>query len=683
MNLELMGALNELEKERGISREVLLKAIEDAIESAFRKSSQPHQNLRVDVDDKSGRVRVFARKAVVEKVTDPANEISLEEAQRINPRFEVDDVVEVELTLPDLGRIAAQTAKQVVVQRIREAERNRIYEEYHSRQGDILTGIIRRIEHRNVYVDLGRAEAVLPPQEQVPTERYAPGVRMKFYLLEVNKTAKGPQLILSRSHPGLLKRLFELEVPEIHDGVVEIRAWAREPGHRSKIAVWSTDRNVDPVGACVGPRGARVQQVVKELRQEKVDVIAWDPDPEVFIANALQPARVLKVYLDPTDHSARVIVPEKELSLAIGKEGQNARLAARLTGWRIDIKSEAQWAEVQQEWEEKRRQWLDRQLGVPQAAVEAPAAADKAAAPQPPAQEAPSAVGEAAGVAPVADAAEGVVTLEAPAAEAVKQEAPAPAEEAVEEEAWVPVEAVEADEEEEEAERPKKAKGVAKVRRMKGARRLERRHLEEELEDAEALPSLFGAEEPEEEEAEPAPEEPVRPAASRPDTLSVPLFAVARKLEAQPKEARQPGNKAADGPAKAAPAGEADSRPAQGAAQARAVEAREAAAAAQGTQPAGASVPKAAREAAAEPAREKPEVPPSKPPQTPQARPQEKPEARGQAGSQQGTAAQKSGQAAAEANKKPRKVLKSLAELSLEDFGFTRPASREPKRKGR
>ncbi|HEY8498949.1 MAG TPA: transcription termination factor NusA, partial [Limnochordales bacterium] len=375
MNLELMGALNELEKERGISREVLLKAIEDAIESAFRKSAQPHQNLRVDVDDKSGRVRVFSRKAVVEKVTDPANEISLEEAQRINPRFEVDDVVEVELTLPELGRIAAQTAKQVVVQRIREAERNRIYEEYHSRQGDILTGIIRRIEHRNVYVDLGRAEAVLPPSEQVPTERYAPGVRMKFYLLEVNKTAKGPQLVLSRSHPGLLKRLFELEVPEIHDGIVEIRAWAREPGHRSKIAVWSTDRNVDPVGACVGPRGARVQQVVKELRQEKVDVIAWDPDPEVFIANALQPARVLKAYLDPVERSARVIVPEKELSLAIGKEGQNARLAARLTGWRIDIKGESQWAEVQREYEEKRRQWLDRQLGLPVQAAEAPAGA--------------------------------------------------------------------------------------------------------------------------------------------------------------------------------------------------------------------------------------------------------------------------------------------------------------------
>ncbi|HEY8426540.1 MAG TPA: transcription termination factor NusA [Limnochordales bacterium] len=656
MNLELLGALNELEKERGISREVLLKAIEDAIESALRKSAQPHQNLRVDFDDKSGRVRVFSRKAVVEKVTDPASEISLEEAQRINPRFEVDDVVEVELTLPDLGRIAAQTAKQVVVQRIREAERNRIYEEYHSRQGDILTGIIRRIEHRNVYVDLGRAEAVLPPSEQVPTERYAPGVRMKFYLLEVNKTAKGPQLVLSRSHPGLLKRLFELEVPEIHDGVVEIRAWAREPGHRSKIAVWSTDRNVDPVGACVGPRGARVQQVVKELRQEKVDVIAWDPDPEVFIANALQPARVLKAYLDPVERSARVIVPEKELSLAIGKEGQNARLAARLTGWRIDIKGESQWAEVQREFEEKRREWRDRQFALPQAAQPTPAGEAVTVSTAAPEAEAPAAA--QAVEEPVAQPLDAVAQVETPVE--VETPAPVPTEmvEAEPEEAWEPSEAdlvPPADaiaDEEEEPERAKKAKGIGKVRRMKGAKRLERRHIEEELEDAESLPSLF--EDEEEEEAPAAAAAPPTRSAAREDTLSVPLFAVARKLEVATKAAEassKPSPKAA-GPAAREASGGRDARQAPAAPEAAKADAGQA------TQP---------------PARQEP-------PKEQAARPAAKGD-----NEQPRTSSPGNAPAAPEpaGSKKPRKVLKSLAELSPEDFGFSRPTSTGPQRRGR
>ncbi|WP_324717752.1 transcription termination factor NusA [Carboxydochorda subterranea] len=671
MNLELMGALNELEKERGISREVLLKAIEDAIESAFRKSSQPHQNLRVDFDDRSGRVRVFARKAVAEKVTDPSTEISLEEAQRINPRFEVDDVVEVELTLPDLGRIAAQTAKQVVVQRIREAERSRVYEEYHSREGDILTGIVRRIEHRNVYVDLGRAEGVMPPSEQVATERYTPGTRMKFYLAEVSKTAKGPQLVLSRSHPGLVRRLFELEVPEIHDGVVEIRAHAREAGHRSKIAVWSTDRNVDPVGACVGPRGARVQQVVKELRQEKVDVIAWDPDPEVFLANALQPARVLKVYLDPTDRSAKVIVPEKELSLAIGKEGQNARLAARLTGWRIDIRSEAQWAEVQQEFEEKRRQWMQARpeaAGAGAARVgreEQPATAGAAATQAPPAER--PAAQPAAGAAPARTEtpaqSEQVPVPAVPVAEPSRAplEVPVdagPAVQAEEEEIPIEPEPVKPVEEEEQQ---LKQKGAGKVRRIKGVRRFERRHLEEELEEAESLPTLFSSEEEGEPEAAPAPEEPAvqRQEAARRDTLAVPLFAVAKRVLESPatREAKADGKTEAkadgktEAKAKAAPAqaGEERERPEAPPQPQAAASGAPADAATTKAAPAPTAAPAAAAAAAPRPAAQR-------------------------------RAEERAREAVEDADKKPKKVLRSLSELSLEDFGFQRQG---PKRKGR
>ena len=626
MNLELLGALNELEKERGISREVLVRAIEDAIQSALRRSAQPSQNLRVDFDERSGRVRVFARKAVVEQVVDPANEISLQEAQRLNPRFEVDDVVEVELTLPDLGRIAAQTAKQVVVQRIREAERSRIYDEFHTREGDILTGVIRRIEHRNVYVDLGRTEGVMPPSEQVATERYAPGVRMKFYLAEVRRTTKGPQVILSRSHPGLLKRLFELEVPEIHDGVVEIKAWAREPGHRSKIAVWSTDRNVDPVGACVGPRGARVQQVVKELRQEKVDVIAWDPDVEVFIANALQPARVLKVYLDPEERTARVIVPEMQLSLAIGKEGQNARLAARLTGWRIDIKSEAQWQEVQREFE-------DRRLQRAPAEVELPAVADDGADRVPPTE-----LVSADAVAPETEAVAAPVQDEVPDGEEPLPEA-----------MGVPVE---------QEEQRLRVKAGGKVRRLKGFRRLERRHLEEELEDAQSLPDLFGAEEP----AEPAPSadedagEPERVAETRPrpeqgSGLSVRLSDL---LKVDTGTGAVP---AAREPAKTAPSP----------AEARSAEPPQAPAA---TRPA---APQRPGPAPAQPAR-KPEAV-----EAGQGKGRTEPPSAGALASRR--ADRPAADPADKTEKKKGKVLKSLAELSLADFGFTAPAGPQ-RRKG-
>ncbi|MFS8582191.1 MAG: transcription termination factor NusA, partial [Limnochordales bacterium] len=346
MNLELVGALNELERERGISKEILLEAIEAAIVSAYKRHYGSAENVRVMLDDRTGRMRVYAMKTVVDEVEDDATEISLEDARQINPAYQVGDVAEIEITPKDFGRIAAGTAKQVVIQRIRDAERNLIYEEYASREGDIVTGIVQRMSNRNAIIDLGRIESVLVPSEQMPGETYSPGARIKVYITEVKQLPKGPQVYISRTHPGLLKRLFELEVPEIHDGIVEIKAVAREAGNRSKIAVYSRDPNVDPVGACVGPRGTRVQAVVQELRGEKIDIVEWSPDPERFVANALSPAKVVQVYLNHDEKSARAVVPDHQLSLAIGKEGQNARLAARLSGWKIDIKSESQMAEL-------------------------------------------------------------------------------------------------------------------------------------------------------------------------------------------------------------------------------------------------------------------------------------------------------------------------------------------------
>ncbi len=350
MNAEFMEALKEIEREKGISAEVLLEAIEAAILSAYRKNFGTAQNARIDISRTTGEIRVFAKKTVVPAVEDPRTQIALEEARKVDPDAEVGAVLEIEVTPRDFGRIAAQTAKQVVVQRIREAERGLIYEEFASREGDIVTGVVRRQEARHVYIDLGRTEAILAPTEQVPTERYSQGERLKTYVTEVRKTTKGPQIFVSRTHPGLLKRLFELEVPEIYEGVVELKAIAREPGSRSKVAVHSRDENVDPVGACVGPRGMRVQAIVNELRGEKIDIVKWDPDPRKFVANALAPAKVVSVELDEQEKVARVVVPDYQLSLAIGKEGQNARLAARLTGWKIDIKSESQ---VHQAWLEQ------------------------------------------------------------------------------------------------------------------------------------------------------------------------------------------------------------------------------------------------------------------------------------------------------------------------------------------
>ncbi len=341
MNAEFIGALEQIEEEKGISKEVLLEAIEAALISAYRRNFGSAQNVTVQIGRDTGDIKVYARKMVVEEVTDPRLEISLEEARVIDPSYDVGDVVEHEVTPKEFGRIAAQTAKQVVVQRIREAERGIIYEEYASREGDIVTGIVHRTEHRNVYINLGKTEAILLPNEQMPGEVYRQNDRIKTYIVEVRKTTKGPQIFVSRTHPGLLKRLFELEVPEIHDGVVEIMAIAREAGYRSKISVHSEEEKVDPVGACVGQKGIRVQTIVRELKGEKIDIVRWNPDPAQYVANALSPARVLSVEIDEEQGIARVVVPDYQLSLAIGKEGQNARLAAKLTGWKIDIRSES------------------------------------------------------------------------------------------------------------------------------------------------------------------------------------------------------------------------------------------------------------------------------------------------------------------------------------------------------
>lgn len=342
MNAEFMQAFEQLGKEKGIAPEVLFDAIEAALISAYKRNFGSAQNVRVSLDRTTGEIHVFARKNVVEEATDTRLEISLEDAKKVDVRYEIDDVVELEVTPKNFGRIAAQTAKQVVVQRIREAERGIIYEEFSNRESDIVTGIVQRIEQKNVYIDLGKAEAILAPSEQIPGEAYRHGDRLKTYIVEVKKTTKGPQILVSRTHPGLLKRLFELEVPEIHDGIVEIKSVAREPGLRSKISVHSRDEDVDPVGACVGHKGMRVQTIVNELRGEKIDIVKWNVDPAKYIANALSPAKVVSVDVNEIEKVSKVVVPDYQLSLAIGKEGQNARLAAKLTGWKIDIKSESQ-----------------------------------------------------------------------------------------------------------------------------------------------------------------------------------------------------------------------------------------------------------------------------------------------------------------------------------------------------
>ena len=339
---DFLEAVHALGKERGLEAEVLFAAIEAALSSAYLKDFKTAEQVRVALDRMTGKYHVYATKTVVEEVEDDARQISLADARVINPNYEVDDKIELEVTPATFGRIAAQTAKQVVVQHIREAERGIVYEEFSNRDGDIVTGRVQRVEAKNVFIDLGKTEAVLTATEQIPGEEYHHGDRIKAYIIEVCKTVKGPRVLVSRTHPGLLKRLFELEVPEIQEGVVEIKSVAREPGMRSKIAVYSKDENVDPVGSSVGHKGMRVQAIVDELRNEKIDIVKWNPEPAKFIANALSPAKVISVAINEEAKESRVVVPGYQLSLAIGKEGQNVRLAAKLTGWKIDIKNEEQ-----------------------------------------------------------------------------------------------------------------------------------------------------------------------------------------------------------------------------------------------------------------------------------------------------------------------------------------------------
>ncbi|WP_442600907.1 transcription termination factor NusA [Paenibacillus sp. KN14-4R] len=342
MNMDFIEALSEIEREKGIAKELLIDAIEAAMISSYKRNFNTASNVRVDINRQTGVIRVYARKTVTEDVLDARMEISLHAAREINSNYQLNDIVEIEVTPRDFGRIAAQTAKQVVTQRIREAERGLIYNAFIEKEEDIVTGIVQRQDQRNVYIDLGKVEAVLPLTEMMPNEKFKHSERVKAYITKVENTTKGPQIILSRTHPGLLKRLFELEVPEIFDGVVEIRSVAREAGFRSKIAVHSRNPEVDPVGSCVGPKGLRVQTIVNELRGEKIDIVRWMESVEEYVANALSPSKVLEVTVFEKEKMARVIVPDYQLSLAIGIKGQNARLAAKLTGWKIDIKSETQ-----------------------------------------------------------------------------------------------------------------------------------------------------------------------------------------------------------------------------------------------------------------------------------------------------------------------------------------------------
>ncbi|NBJ68359.1 transcription termination factor NusA [Roseburia sp. 1XD42-34] len=342
MSTQLFDAIDYLAREKGIDKEILLEALEAALISAYKKNFKSATNVRVELNEETGKMAVFSRKNVVEEVEDHQQEISIQEAKEINPNYEIDDVVEVEVTPKDFGRIAAQAAKQVVTQRVREAERGVIFSEYSDREDDVMTGIIQRKDARYVYVHLGKIEAKLAEAEQMPTEEYNVHDRIKVYVTKVENTSKGPQIYISRSHPGLLKRLFEMEVPEIYDGIVEIKSVAREAGDRSKVSVYAPDPDIDPVGSCVGQKGQRVQAIVNELKGEKIDVVQWSDDPTVYVSNALSPSKVISVLVNEEEKATTVIVPDYQLSLAIGKRGQNARLAAKLTGWKIDIKSETE-----------------------------------------------------------------------------------------------------------------------------------------------------------------------------------------------------------------------------------------------------------------------------------------------------------------------------------------------------
>lgn len=339
---EFIEALHLIEKEKGIDREIIFEAIEASLVSACKKNFGANQNIKVVIDRDTGNVACYAQRTVVENVTDELNEIEVNAARVLNPSYQIGDVVDLEVTPRNFGRVAAQTAKQVVVQKFREAEREILYNQYITKEKEVVTVIVQRKERRNVIVQLGKMDAILAANEQIPGETYNFMDRIKVYVMEVKQTSKGPQIYVSRTHPELVKRLFEQEVPEVHDGTVEIKSIAREAGSRTKIAVYSKNENVDALGACVGQNGCRVNTIVDALGGEKIDVITWSEDPKEFIAAALSPSKVVGVSINEIEQSAKIVVPDHQLSLAIGKEGQNARLSAKLTGWRIDIKSETQ-----------------------------------------------------------------------------------------------------------------------------------------------------------------------------------------------------------------------------------------------------------------------------------------------------------------------------------------------------
>lgn len=346
-NKELILALEELEKEKGMKKEYVLDSIETALVTAYKRNFDSLENVRVDIDKSTGATHVYSIKEVVENANDPTLEISLEDAKKVNKNLEIGDQVEIEIVPRDFGRIAAQTAKQVIIQKLREAERDIVFSEFNDRKGEIVSGIIQKADKNIVVMDLGKLEGIMLPKEQIPTEKYRVNDKIKGYVVDVERGAKGaPQVIVSRSHPDFVRKLLEFEIPEIFEGIIEIKSISRDPGYRSKVAVYSQDPNIDPVGSCVGQRGVRIQNVINELNGEKIDVIEWDADPSIYIAAALLPAQILAVDIKENEKFAQVIVPDDQLSLAIGKSGQNARLAAKLTNWKIDIKSESQYREI-------------------------------------------------------------------------------------------------------------------------------------------------------------------------------------------------------------------------------------------------------------------------------------------------------------------------------------------------
>ena len=346
-NKELIMAIEELEKEKGISKEYVLESLTVALTSAYKKNFDSAENVKIEIDDKTGEIHIYAQKEVVKQVEDDKLQISLEDAKKIEKKATIGDIINIEIKPKDFGRIAAGAAKQHMIQKVREAERNMVFQEYNDRKGEIVTGIVQKADKGAVILDLGKLEGIMPLKEQIPTEHYYVNDKIKAYVLNVEKGIKGvPQVLVTRSHPDVIKKLFELEIPEIYEGLIEVKAVSRDPGNRSKVAVYSKNPDIDPVGSCVGPKGIRIQNIINEMNGEKIDVIEWNEDPATFICAALLPAHVMAIDTKEEEKFAQVIVPDEELSLAIGKGGQNARLAVKLTNWKIDIKSETQYREL-------------------------------------------------------------------------------------------------------------------------------------------------------------------------------------------------------------------------------------------------------------------------------------------------------------------------------------------------